>query len=148
MQRHSTYTLRPSRRLAALHLLLGAGALAALWSLPPVLPVSLSLSGVIAGWVLYRWHFDAKLRSPHSCVALRLEGDEAVVMVLRDGRHVPGRLSATSLITPFLVILNVSLETRRLRRSLVLLPDCMGRQNFRRLRVALRWGGKTSQSTV
>jgi toxin CptA len=148
MQRHSTYTLRPSRRLGALLILLGAGASVALWLLPLALPVSLMLSVVIAGWALYRWHLDAKLRSMNSCVALRLEGDEAVVMVLRDGRHVPGRLSATSLITPFLVILNVSPEARRLRRSLVLLPDCMSRQNFRRLRVALRWNGKTSQSTV
>lgn len=148
MQRHSTYTLRPSRRLALLFSLLAAVALAASWLLPLPWPVLLGLSGTIIVWASYRLNHDARLRMQDSCVAFRLEEEETVMLVLRSGRHVPGTLSATSLITPFLVILNVKLQTRRVNRSLVLLPDCMGRQSFRRLRVALRWGGDSAQSTV
>jgi hypothetical protein len=48
-------------------------------------------------------------------------------------------------VTPSLVILNVVLKEQRGRRSLLILPDTMGAESFRRLRVALKWGDKADQ---
>lgn len=50
---------------------------------------------------------------------------------------VPARVEDDSVITPWLVVLNLRLEGRR--RSLVLWPDSSGRESLRALRVYLRW---------
>ena len=89
--------------------------------------------------------FDTYLRMGHSCVAFRLETQDEIVLVLRNGRHLAGRVSSDSLVTPYLVILNVVLKEPRRRRSLLISPDAMGVESFRRLRVALKWGDKADQ---
>ena len=96
-------------------------------------------------WIGYYLLLEANLSMGHSCVAFRLEGQEEIVLVLRNGLHVPGWVSADSLVTPSLVILNVVLKEQRGRRSLLILPDTMGAESFRRLRVALKWGDKADQ---
>ena len=87
---------------------------------------------------------DARLASKQSCVAFRLEGQDAIVLILRNGMHLQGRVSADSLVTPYLVILNVKVGERRGVRSVPVLSDAMGADSFRRLRVALRWGGRSA----
>ena len=81
-------------------------------------------------------------------MAFRLEGQDEIVLVLRSGTHLSGRVSADSLVTPFLVILNVALKERRERRSLLIMPDTMGAESFRHLRVALKWGDKADQAAM
>lgn len=134
------FTLRPSRLLTLFFLLLCASSLGAIWSLP-LHPILLSvLSAVTINWVGYHLSLDAQLRLQHSCVAFRLEEKGEAMLILRNGRHVPCKLSADSLATPYLVILNVVLNEQRGKRSLLVLPDSMGVEKFRRLRIALRWG--------
>lgn len=84
----------------------------------------------------------------HSCVAFRLEDQGEIVLLLRGGRHLSCRVSSDSLVTPYFVILNVILGEKRGGRSLVILPDAMGAESFRRLRVALRWGDKADQAAI
>lgn len=141
-----SYTLRPSRLLALTLLLLCAATLAVVWSLPWPLLLRMLLSLAILLWAGYHLRLDARLRMPHSCVAFRLEDDGQSVLVLRNGVHVPSRIVADSLVTPYLVILNVELAERRAKRSLVILPDAMGAERFRHLRVALMWGDKDAQA--
>jgi toxin CptA len=138
MQRH--YKLRPSRSLSLLIILLCFGALALLWLLPVSIPWSIVLSMVVLSWSGHCLLFDANLRMGHACVAFRLEEHDGIVLVLRNGRHLPGRVSSDSLVTPYIVILNVALHELRRGRSLLIMPDTMGAESFRRLRVVLRWG--------
>lgn len=140
-----SYKLRPSRALTLLFFLLCALSLVSIWKLP--LPVAGLLLMTVATmcWIGYYLLLEANLSMGHSCVAFRLEGQEEIVLVLRNGLHVPGRVSADSLVTPSLVILNVVLKEQRGRRSLLILPDTMGAESFRRLRVALKWGDKADQ---
>ena len=100
---------------------------------------------IVTGWAGYWLLLDANLRMGHSCVTFRLQGQEEIVLVLRSGRHLHGRVSSDSLVTPYLVILNVELKEQRRRRSLLILPDSMGKESFRRLRVVLKWGDKADQ---
>ena len=139
------YKLRPSRSLALLFFLLCVLSLVSIWMLP--LPVAglLALTLAVLCWTGYFLLLDANLSRERSCVAFRLEGQEEIVLVLRSGRHLSGRVSADSLVTPSLVILNVALKEQPGRRSLLIMPDTMGAESFRRLRVALKWGDKADQ---
>ena len=140
------YTLRPSRLLALLFILLCFASLAALWTLPLPAFWGLLLTVVVLCWAGYHLLLDANLRLRHSCVAFRLEEKEEIVLVLRNGRHVPCKVTRDSLVTPWLVILNVVLSEQRGWRSLVILPDTMVADSFRRLRVVLKWGDKAGQA--
>ena len=142
------YKLRPSRSLALLFILLCVLSLVSIWMLP--LPVAglFVLTLIVLCWTGYYLLLDANLGSERSCVAFRLEGQDEIVLVLRSGTHLPGRVSADSLVTPFLVILNVALKERRGRRSLLIMPDTMGAESFRHLRVALKWGDKADQAAT
>ena len=146
MQRH--YKLRPSRFLALLILLFCAASLVSLWLLPLATPVVLALAAIVLCWGFYRLLLDAYLHMGRSCVAFRLEDNEEIVLVLRSGSHLSGRASPDSLVTPYLVILNVALKEPRGERSLLILPDAIGEESFRRLRVALRWGDKADQPAI
>ncbi|MDD5058593.1 MAG: hypothetical protein PHQ60_12035 [Sideroxydans sp.] len=81
---------------------------------------------------------DAGLNLAKSCVAFILENENSITLIQRNGQHLTGRISAGSLVVPFLVLMNISLAGRG-KRSIVLLPDNMSREAFRRLRVLLRW---------
>lgn len=140
-----SYKLRPSRSLTLLFLLFCVLALISIWLLPQPVASRFALTLVVLCWTGYYLLLDANLSRAHSCVAFRLEGQEEIVLILRSGRHLSGRASADSLVTPSFVILNVALKEQRGRRSLLIMPDTMGAESFRRLRVALKWGGKTDQ---
>jgi toxin CptA len=140
MQRH--YRLRPSRFLTLLLVILCVAPLVSSWSaqLPfPWLPV---LAIVVLLWGGYYQLSHAALRKGHSCVAFRLEDDCGIVLVLRNGRHLSGRISPDSLVTPYFIIVNVMGNERGDGRSLLIMPDTMGAESFRRLRVVLRWGAR------
>jgi toxin CptA len=142
MQRY--YTLRSSRLLTLTLFLLCAVSLAGAWSQPLPATASIILTALVLGWGGYHLSL-ANLRLQHSCVAFRLEEGAGIVLVLRNGRHVPCEMARDSLVTPWLVILNVKLAEQRGARSLVLPPDVMDAQSFRRLRVALKWGDRAVQ---
>jgi hypothetical protein len=146
-QRH--YRLRRSRSLALLLSLLCVAVLAVLTQLPLSTAALLPAAAAILYWTGHCLLFDAYLRMGNSCAAFRLEGGDEIVLLLRSGSHVPGRISPDSLVTPYLVILNVILGEQRSRvRSVLILADAMEADSFRRLRVALRWSGRSDQVAV
>ena len=138
MQRQ--YKLCPSRFLTLLLALLCLASLSSIWLLPLSLPWLLVLTALVLFWSGYHLLFDAKLRMGNSCVAFRLEDQKGIVLVLRNGRHLSGRVASDSLLTPYIVVLNVVLNEFRRSRSLLIMPDTMGTESFRRLRVILKWG--------
>ncbi|MBI5889177.1 MAG: hypothetical protein HZB47_00680 [Nitrosomonadales bacterium] len=120
--------------------------LVSLWQLPLPDVVLLALTALVLWRCGYYWALDANLRMGQSCVAFRLEEGEEIVLVLRNGEHVAGRVMADSLVMPYLVILNVATSERSGGRNLVILPDAMGKDSFRLLCIALRWGTKAVQA--
>lgn len=81
----------------------------------------------------------AQLISARSIVAFRLEPEHGITLIRRDGKLVNGTLAKSGMVTSFLILLNVSTGGVG-RISLVLLPDSLGRDSFRRLCVVLRLG--------
>lgn len=82
---------------------------------------------------------EAELNSACSVVAFRLEPEHGVTLTRHDGKLINGTLAKSGLVTSFLILLNIR-KGGGGRISLVLLPDSLDRDSFRRLRVALRFG--------
>jgi toxin CptA len=90
--------------------------------------------------MVYFMRRDAILVLPTAWCALRLEEDGGVVLIDRSGKEVDGELSHGCVVMPYLLILNVMVETTHRRCCVVLMPDSMDTESFRQLRVALKWG--------
>lgn len=101
------------------------GKLAAL----PVFLASLALSLRRHAWRL----------SPSAVVGLRLEQECRAAFRRLDGETLEGPLLGSSFVSPWLTVLKIRPDGRRLAVSLVILPDAVEREAFRRLRVLLRW---------
>ncbi len=131
-------TLRPSLALAAaLAVLHGLALVAIAWSgLPGTVRVALaagaglSLAQAIMGHV---WR-----RGGTAIVALRFAASGEVRALTRDGTELACRVRADSLVHPVIVVLR--LEGGRGARTVLVDAGSVGREDFRRLRVMLRWG--------
>jgi hypothetical protein len=118
------------------------GSLVSLWTLPLPVAILLAVTPAVLSWAAYCLLNDAKLYLAKSCVAFRLENREEIVLALRSGSHMPGRVLEKSVVTPYIVILDVLLAEQRGRRSILILPDAMSSESFRHLRTLLKWGDK------
>ncbi len=134
-----TFLFNASQLLALCILLGHTIAIGALMFVPIPKVALLFLDIVLVLSASYYWLRDARLRLSSSWVALRLE-DECIVLFNRNGDRLIGKLLGSSFITPYLVILQVSLPNYRLKQNVVLMPDCMDTESFRKLRVELKWG--------
>jgi toxin CptA len=130
--------LQPSR------LLLGMQAVAHLGALAIVLAVPLAnwikaITGFAAlasmGYAIWR---HALLRGRTAVVAVKVS-QQGMEIMLRNGAWLPAKVLASSFVSPWLVVLHLKLAKRRFMLPLVLLPDAMGDEDFRRLRVWLLW---------
>lgn len=131
-------TLHPSR---ALFILLAASA---------TLPIMMiSMLPIAPGWrwmgylgvsvsVLWLLRRDVALQSGRSCIALAYGKDRRISLGLRSGEQISGVVRADTLVSPWLVLLNVATASHG-KRSLLLFPDAMPADEHRRLRVLLRY---------
>lgn len=136
--RQSHYTLRPSRIFFRV---LWLSCVLFLFVLPglPLAIAWLFCAGITAiASCIYVSLVRAKLRLAKSIVAFRLEDEREITLIQRNGLHTRGKLSKGSLVTPYLVLLNVNRDAHGYQ-SVLVMPDSMSRDAFRRLRVALRW---------
>jgi len=136
VQQH--FEIHPSRYLT---ILLVAAHGAVLAALLPSLPLwaGQALAVLLLCSLLYYLLRDAWLLLPVSCIGLTREG-EGAVLLRRDGARLSCGILHDSLVTPSLAVLNVLPRDSRFARSLVILPDSMGAESFRQLRVWLKWG--------
>lgn len=134
------FEFQPSRLLAAGLAVAHGGAIAMLPLLALPLWWALVLASLLLLSLLHFLRRDALLNLPSSWVGLTQEDDGRILLLRRDGVRVPCRILRDSLITPFLTVLNVRIEGDYLARGMVILPDRMEREPFRRLRVWLKLG--------
>lgn len=87
---------------------------------------------------------DIMQRLPRSCLSLSLDTKGEWQLVTRDGNRYDATILASSFVTPYLAVLNCSLTGRWLQYHIVILPDAVDEEAFRRLRVWLHWGGQAS----
>jgi hypothetical protein len=128
--------LKPSLRLAGFLLVAHVLALAAAWvslaGWPQVLAgfgVLLSGAGCLA---------EVLQRSPRAAVALELQEDGRASWRDRNGKWHEGRFGGDHFVSAAFVVLGLDL-TGRSRKRLVIMGDSVLPEDFRRLRVWLRW---------
>ena len=136
MQLPLTLSLRRSRRLTVLLVAAHALAAAAAFFLFPHWWLMLFLLAVIlisAGLTLRR------LGSPDRICRLTLRGDGQLAFSRADGSAGEARLHPQTTVMAFLCVL--LLRVRGRVEALVLLPDALDAEDFRQLRLWLRWRG-------
>ncbi len=133
--------LGPSRRVAAYATALGAAALACVLGsdLSRELAAPAGMAVVAAAVGAIRREAFREGRGAVRRVAADLSGRVTVQPALGpplDGRWLPG-----CFVAPWLVVLRWRPEGSRFARTVLLPPDAVEAEAFRRLRVLLRWGG-------
>jgi len=121
--------------LAAMHAAAAWVALSAPW--PPACGLASALILLLhAAWGIRR---HALLRASASITGLRLHGEDECELQPLAGERIRGRIDGSSFVLPWMIVLRVAVRGRYRLHSVVLLPDAMRADDFRRLRARLRW---------
>lgn len=129
----SRFDFRLSRLLMLALLLVHGLAMLAMFLLPLSFLMRATLLLILAANL---W-FALKHRSAAGSVAgLRIESDR-VVLLHAGGGEMSGQLLPDSLVTPYLAVLQIRTESNH--RRVLIMPDTLDAQSFRRLRILLRW---------
>lgn len=99
--------------------------------------------GLLVGivWLLRR---EVALQTGRCCTSLVYGKNRQISFELRNGELISGAVCADTLVTPWLILLNTTWANHG-ERSLLLFPDAMAGEDYRRLRVLLR-NSERSQS--
>jgi hypothetical protein len=129
-----------SRRAFALITLLAIGTCAMIATLP-FEPAALALACfTVVVWAIDRIYVIALRQGPRAVRHFELRGDLTVVVVTGDGSACAGRVHRDSYVGARLTTLVWRPFGRRRARTILLLPDMLPAQDFRRLRVLMRYG--------
>jgi len=130
---------RPSRQLAAVLTAIHIAAGATILPLHVPLQFKLALATAIAASLIHAlWRY-ALLRSSAALVALELSDASEADVQTCDGAWHHARILGTSYVSPLLTVLNLKFDGCLVARHLVIAPDMVATEDFRTLRVILRW---------
>lgn len=140
--------LRPSRALT--WLFAGGHALgaAALWLTPFAAVWSLAGSLALAAHLVWILRKHTWRNAAGSVVELELRQNCSVSLLTSAGRWVDYQVSRATFVSPLLTVLDLRAEAGHRRCSVLIAPDSLDADSFRRLRVWLRWrcGGQADRS--
>ena len=131
--------LGPSRILAAVLSLAHALALAVILIVTMPVWAKLLVGSVIAASCIWSICHAALLRTAHAIIELVIGEGGRVSCRNRTGTWREAQTLGSSFVTPWLTVLNLRLEGSWLARHVVILPDSVDADAFRRVRVLLRW---------
>ncbi|MDD5177345.1 MAG: hypothetical protein PHQ05_13080 [Sterolibacterium sp.] len=134
MQLPSTLTLHPSKRLALLLLVAHGGALGLIAAVP--LPFWIKLV-LLLGVLLSAWHALKCSQGRQRIVRLTLREDGVLDYARLGGEVGEAHVHPQTTVTPQLTV--VLLRSKRRIEPLVLLPDSLDAEEFRKLCLWLRW---------
>ena len=141
MQPHATLrvTLSSSRGLAVALILAHGGISVVVWFVSVRWWLALGLSTTAAASLAINLVTHALRVAPWAVVALELRDDGLATVHYCTGAFVQGPLLGSTFVGRWLVVLNVQLAGRGRRLALVVPWDGTSFDEFRRLRVWLRW---------
>ena len=139
-------TFRPSCQLAVILVALHGAAGATTLPLGLPLELKLALAAAITASLLHAlWRY-ALLRSRPAFVALEISDASQANVQSRDGAWHHARILGTSYVSALLTVLNLKIDGHLLARHLVIAPDMVDIEDFRALRVILRWSARAAPS--
>jgi toxin CptA len=137
--------LKPSRYLALT--LTAAHACAAIVLIPLELALwsTLALLTLIVASFAYALRRHALLRSAGSFIVVEFRQHDCVAVQTRDGRWHEARVLPTTCVSPLLTVLNLRVPRRVFARHVVLARDSANNEDYRQVRVWLRWAYRTER---
>jgi hypothetical protein len=100
-------------------------------------PLDVPLRWAIAGWIAaISLRAQARIRAVR---ALRFDGIRALQVMYAGGSEISGAVRPGSFVSPWLTLVRWRPEGAWLDRTLLVLPGMAGRDEFRRMRLLLRW---------
>lgn len=131
--------LQPSRQLAMLLGLAHCTAAGVFW--PLMLPVTakIMITLLLAGSLYYYLRRYAWLVSPQSIVTLHLTGKNNCKIETYAGESIHTFIDASTFVALYMTVLCLKTAQRNRYHTVVILPDSIETNSFRRLRVWLRW---------
>lgn len=131
--------LRPSHTLifllATAHLL----SLVVVWILPLTTSIQIAGSLLLGANLSFHLRRVCFLAATGSICKLRLDPECSCSYQTRNGTWQDARLLGSSMVTPWLSVLNIRPEKSWLARHIVIFPDSADAESLRKLRVLLRW---------
>ena len=107
----------------------------------------LTLLGLIAVSLAHSLLHHALRRSPSSLIALELREDDRAAVQTRDGEWHHARILPTTYVSPVLTVINLRIPPAILARHAVIVPGSVVAEDFRELRVSLRWRYRSATLT-
>jgi hypothetical protein len=132
--------LRPSRIATCALAALAGFAIVLLVIMPAPLWTDAVAALVLVGWAAHRIRQHGLRRAPSSIVEVMLHEDRTIVVRRKDGRVRAGRVLDTSHVHPAFTSIVWRPDGARLARSVPIVADMLDPDDFRRLRVLLRYG--------
>lgn len=140
--------LRPSYQLALIQVTAHAasGVVTILLHVP--LAAKLAISFLIGVSLVHALSHHAFRRGSSALVAIELRENGTIAVQTRDGTWRDVHMLGTSYVTPLLTVLNMKLDGFRFTRHLVVMPDMIEADDYRQLRVRLRWKKKPAEGAT
>ena len=131
---------RPSRVATAAIVALAAGSLGAVVSLPTPIACDLVAAVVLAGWAHHQIRMHGMRSARGAVVEMLLSSDAVIVVRLGSGRLIAGHVRSATFVHPLFTSIVWRADGERWSRTLPIVPDMLDLDDFRRLRVLLRYG--------
>lgn len=136
----------PSALIAVAVSIVHVAAAAVLWFVPIPLLGKALFSLAIAISLVYFMARDAARHAPGSIVALELGEQGEIACQTRSGAWLHCDLLGSSYVSPGMTVVNLRPRGRGGYRRVILVPDNVDANDFRRLRTWLRWRTETVNS--
>ena len=131
---------RPSRVAAVVIVTLAVASIGAVVSFPTPIVVDIVAAVALFGWAHHQFRLHVLRSSPRAVVEILLSSDAVIVVRRRDGTLVAGHVRSATFVHPWFTSIVWRPDGARWSRSIPLAPDMLGIDDFRRLRVLLRYG--------
>lgn len=140
--------LSPSRLATGLVAGIAAATIVALCTLPLHWAVLAPSAIAVLAWAVDRIRVVGSRTSPRAVAGLSLTGDRLIVVRYRTGRLAAGFVRSATYVSPSLTSIVWKPDDRLRSQALLILPDMLPGDDFRRLRVMLRYGRSDSVAGV
>ena len=131
--------LAPSRIAGSGIGLLAAATISLIVAMPSPPELQVALIAAVVAWAGWAFRIDALHRGRFAVTELRLAPDLILVACMGDGRLVAGHVRAATYVGAWVTTIVWRPDGRRWSWTILILPDMIPAEHFRRLRVMLRY---------
>lgn len=130
---------QPSHRLAVILSLVHLVAAGLLWPLALSWSSQMIIVVVLVVSLIHYLRQDALLTANNAVVALELSDGMQCMLITHSGKSIVCTVLGSTFVAPYLMVLNLKLAEKFFMCSVVILSDSIDAEEFRQLRVWLRW---------